>query len=159
MAPGLQHITTEGWQELLQKIEDSDQQIRGISSKYVVAEKQFANELYESFIQGKCSKRPWLGKFETPEQFEEAYCTAVFQTLEKYLRGTGEQDLKRILIGLTHYFKKSSPHYFAIFPILEERIDKQGIYDAGDCYVRLSVLLPNGNQIPLATRGNPHART
>lgn len=154
MAPGLQHINKEDWSKL-QKLIDDSEQIGGVSEEYVRAEKQFANELYQALIQGYGSKKPWLGMFGTPERFEKEYSAAVFRTLEKYLHSTKEQDIKRNLIALTNYFQRKNPHYFPIFPIIEERIDKQGIYDAGDCFVRLSVLLPNGKHIPLATeRGN-----
>lgn len=149
MAPAIEKISAAEWLALMHAIEKSSQNVMGVSQEYVAETKQFAQVVYESLVKGNKTERPWLGTFTTPAEFEAEYCRKIYDTLERYLRNAGAQDLKRTIIGLTHYFKQANKHYPAIFPITEERISKEGITDAGNSYVRLTVLLPNGTRIPL----------
>jgi hypothetical protein len=149
MAPALEKISPAEWLALMQAIEQSSQKVTGVSPEYVAETKRFAQELHEALVKGNRTERPWLATFRTPAEFEADYCRKIYDTIEQYLRGEGGQDLKRTIIGLAHYFKQANRHYPAIFPVTEERINKEGITDAGNSYVRLTVLLPNGTRIPL----------
>ena len=137
----------DSWEKLLKAIEDSDKKIPGLSETYVRETKRFAQRLYEAYVLGNPSAR--LGAFTTAEEFESAYTQAVFETLERHLRTTREQAIKRTIIDISEYFRKANPNYRALFPIIEEPVHTPNMYDIGSYSVLLKVLLPDGKSIPL----------